>query len=150
MCSTDVFLMSSFIAKSRLVHNGGYIQKLLQHYNSPESLRSGRLYLVTKVLLNLDRFYSMLATIKHFKLWKSTIIDQFDVSWMGLHERGCALQARMCTASEDVHCKRGCALQARMCSSRKTHRHYERECEVQTRHVVSTNLDMQSSKAYHQ
>ena len=26
----DVFLMSSCIATSRLVHNGGYIQKLLQ------------------------------------------------------------------------------------------------------------------------
>ena len=37
----------------------------------------GRLYLVTKVLLDLDRFYSILATIQYFKRWKSAIMDQF-------------------------------------------------------------------------
>ena len=32
---------------------------------------------VTKVLLNLDRFYSIMATMRCFKLCKSTIMDQF-------------------------------------------------------------------------
>ena len=53
---TDVFSMSSFIATSRLVHNGGYIQKLLQLFHSPEILWFGRLYLITKFLLNLIDF----------------------------------------------------------------------------------------------
>ena len=35
------------------------------------------MYLVTKVLLNLDRFYSILATIQYFKLQESVIMDQF-------------------------------------------------------------------------
>ena len=57
--------------------NGGYTQKLLQLFNSPEILLFGRLYLVAQVLLNLDRFYSVLATIQYFRLWKSVIMDQF-------------------------------------------------------------------------
>ena len=66
--------MSSCIETSRLVHNGGYIPKLLQLLNSPEILWFERLCLVTRVLLNLDRFYSILATIQCFK---SAILDQF-------------------------------------------------------------------------
>ena len=54
--------MSSCIATSR------YVRKLMQLFNSLESLRFRGLYLVTKVLLNLDRLYSILATIQHFKL----------------------------------------------------------------------------------
>ena len=34
----DVFLMPWRIATSRLIHNGGYIQKLLQLFKSPEIL----------------------------------------------------------------------------------------------------------------
>ena len=34
----DVFLMSSCIATDRLVYNGGYIQKLIHLFNSPEIL----------------------------------------------------------------------------------------------------------------
>ena len=30
-----------------------------------------------KVLPNFDRFYSILATIQHFKRWKAAIMDQF-------------------------------------------------------------------------
>ena len=38
-CNTiDVFSMSSCIATSRLVRDGGYVQKLLQLSNSPEIL----------------------------------------------------------------------------------------------------------------
>ena len=33
--------------------------------------------MVTKVLLNLDIFYGILATTQYFKLWKSAIMDQF-------------------------------------------------------------------------
>ena len=54
-----VFSMSSFVAVSRLVHNGGYIQKLSQLFNSPKILLFGRLYLVTKASLNLDTFCSV-------------------------------------------------------------------------------------------
>ena len=37
VCTTiKVFSMSTCIARSRLVHNDGYIQKLLQIFNSPE------------------------------------------------------------------------------------------------------------------
>ena len=32
-------------------------------------------YLATNVLLNLDRFYSILATMKYFRVWKSAIMD---------------------------------------------------------------------------
>ena len=35
-----------------------------------------RLYLVTKVLLNLDQFHNILATIQYFKFWKLAIMDQ--------------------------------------------------------------------------
>ena len=56
---------------------GEYIQKLLQLSDSPEILIFGRLYLVIKVFLNLDQFYSILATIQYFKLPKSAIMDQF-------------------------------------------------------------------------
>ena len=73
---TDVFLMSSCIATSRLIYKGRHIQKLLQLFNSPEIL-FGRVHLVTKVLLNLDRFYSILATTEYFKFWKSAIMHQF-------------------------------------------------------------------------
>ena len=38
-CSLDVFSMSSCMATSRLVHNGGYIQTQLQLLNSPEILQ---------------------------------------------------------------------------------------------------------------
>ena len=61
----------------RLVHNGGYIQKLLQIFNSLEILWFARLYLVTKALPNLDRFYSILAAMQYFKLWIPAIMDQF-------------------------------------------------------------------------
>ena len=85
---TEVYLQTYFpfrhaFAISRLVHNGGYIQKLLQLLNSLEILWSGRLYLVTKVLLNLDQFYRVLTTIQYFRLRKSTIMDQF----VTLHKR---------------------------------------------------------------
>ena len=70
----DVFSMSSCIATSRLVHNGGYIQKLLQLFSPSEILWFVWAYLVTKVLLNIDRFYSILAVIQDCKLWKCTII----------------------------------------------------------------------------
>ena len=68
--------MSSCIATSRLVHNGGYIRKLLQLSSSPEILIFGRLYLVNKVLLNLYRFDGILATLQYLKcrnlaLWVS-------------------------------------------------------------------------------
>ena len=33
------------------------------------------------------------------------------------YKRGCAVQARMCSTSEDVQYKRGCEVQARMCST---------------------------------
>ena len=56
----ELFLMSSCIATNRLLHNGGYIQNLSQRFNSPEILRLGRLYLLTKLFLNLDGFYSIL------------------------------------------------------------------------------------------
>ena len=52
-------------------------QKLLQLFNLPEILSFGTLYLITKFLLNLDEFYSILAATQHFKLYKSTIMDQF-------------------------------------------------------------------------
>ena len=61
--------MSSRIATSRLVHNGGYIQKLLQLFNSTEILRFGRVYSEIKVLLNINRFCSVLAAtleIRHY------------------------------------------------------------------------------------
>ena len=35
------------------------------------------MYLVTKVLLNLDRFYSILAMIRCFDSRKSAIMEQF-------------------------------------------------------------------------
>ena len=60
----DAFSMSSSRATGRLVHNGGYMQKLLQFFNSREILCFGRLYLVTEVLLNVDRFYNILVTIQ--------------------------------------------------------------------------------------
>ena len=60
--------LSSCVATSRLIHNGGYIQKLF----------SGRLYLVTNALLNLDQFYNILAAINYFKFRKSAIMDQFE------------------------------------------------------------------------
>ena len=72
-----VFSMSSCMATSRLVHNGKHIQKLVQLFSSPEILWFGRLYLVTKVLLNLDRFHNILVSIQYLKLWKSSIMDQF-------------------------------------------------------------------------
>ena len=65
------------MATSRLIHNGGYIHKLLQLFNLPEILLFGGLYLVTKVLLNLDQLYGISATAQYFKLWKSAIMDQF-------------------------------------------------------------------------
>ena len=34
----DLFPMSSSMATSKLVHDGGYIQKLLQLFNSPDNL----------------------------------------------------------------------------------------------------------------
>ena len=37
-CVIDTFSMSFGITTSRLVHNGGYIQKLYQLFNSPEIL----------------------------------------------------------------------------------------------------------------
>ena len=37
-CCAAVFTMSSCIPTSRLIHNGGYIQKLLQLFNLPEIL----------------------------------------------------------------------------------------------------------------
>ena len=73
----DVFSMSSCTATSKLIHNGVYIQKLLQLSNSPAILRFGRLYYVTKVLLDRDPFHSILATIQYFKFRKSAIMDQF-------------------------------------------------------------------------
>ena len=59
-----------------IMDNSGYIQKLLQRFNSREILWFGRLYLVTTVLLNIDRFYSILATVQHLNfanppLWTS-------------------------------------------------------------------------------
>ena len=69
--------MSLCIATSRLVHNDGYIQKLSQLFNSPEILWFERLCLVTKVLSNLNRFYSILTTIQSFKFRNSAIMDQF-------------------------------------------------------------------------
>ena len=51
---TDLFWMSSFIATSRLVYNGGYIQNRLQLFSLPEILSFVRVYLVTTVSLNLD------------------------------------------------------------------------------------------------
>ena len=54
--SIDLFSMLSYIATSRLVQSGRYMQKLLQLFNLPEILWFGRLHFVTKVLLNLDRF----------------------------------------------------------------------------------------------
>ena len=49
-------------------------------YSFPVHLKfcnSGRLYLLNKVLLNLDRFYSILATIQYLKVRKSFIMDEF-------------------------------------------------------------------------
>ena len=60
-----------------MVHNGGYLQKLSQRFNSLEILRFGKLYLVTKITPNFDRFYSVLATTQYHKQWKSAIMDQF-------------------------------------------------------------------------
>ena len=73
----DMFSISSCTATIRLVHNGGHMRKLLKLLNSPEIMCFGRMYLVTKVLLNLYQFYSILATIQYFKLWKSAIMNQF-------------------------------------------------------------------------
>ena len=70
----NVFSMSSCSATSRLVHASGKIQKL---FNSPEILSFGRLHLVTKILLNLDLFHSIVASIHYSILWKSAIMDQF-------------------------------------------------------------------------
>ena len=64
--------MSSCIATSKLVHNGGYIQNM-----SSEILWFGRLYLVTKVSLNFDRSYSISAIIQYFEFRKSAIMDQY-------------------------------------------------------------------------
>ena len=68
---TDVFSMSSCTETSKLVHHGGYMQKLSQLFTSPEILLFERQYLVTKVLLNADRFYIILATIQYFKFHSS-------------------------------------------------------------------------------
>ena len=73
--SIDAVSMSSCIATSRLVHNGRYVQKLLQLVNS--FWWFGRMLLVSDMLRDLDQFYTILVTIRHFKLWKSTIMDQF-------------------------------------------------------------------------
>ena len=62
------FVFDFIMHSNKLVHNGGYIQKLLQPFNSLEILWFGRLYLITKVLLNLDKFYSILAVILYFEL----------------------------------------------------------------------------------
>ena len=53
------------------------MRKLLQLYNSLEMLLFGQLYFVTKILPDLDRFYSILATVQYFRFWKSAIMDQF-------------------------------------------------------------------------
>ena len=60
----DVFSILSCIATIRLVHNGGYIQKRLELFSSPEILLFGRLYLVTKASQNVYQFYSILATVR--------------------------------------------------------------------------------------
>ena len=74
----DVFSMSSCIATSRLVDNDGRIHPKNRYNFSVhlDILSFGGLYLVNKVLLNLDRFYSILTTIQYFKLKKSAIMDQ--------------------------------------------------------------------------
>ena len=69
--------MSPCIATSRLVHNGGYIQKLSKLFNSLEILCLGIIYLATEVLLKLERFYGTLAVIQYFRLGKSVILDKF-------------------------------------------------------------------------
>ena len=81
---TDVLSISSCIATSKLVHYGGYIQKLLlSKLLELLELRIDRNFaiwqIVTQDSLNLDRFYStrVLATIQYFKLWKSAMMDQF-------------------------------------------------------------------------
>ena len=81
--SIDAISMSSCIATSRLVHNGRYVQKLLQLVNS--FWWFGRMLLVSDMLRDLDQFYTILVTIWHFKLWKSTIMDQF----LTFHENVC-------------------------------------------------------------
>ena len=48
------------------------------------NFRFGRRYLATKLLLNIDRFHSILAAVQRFKLWKSAIMDQF-VTFHMLH-----------------------------------------------------------------
>ena len=49
----DLFSVSSCIATSRLVHNGRYVQKLLQLFSWTEILWFGRTNVVTKVYLIL-------------------------------------------------------------------------------------------------
>ena len=73
----DVFSMSSCVATSRLVHDGGYIQNCYNFSIHLKFCDFGRLYFVTKVLLNLDRFHTVLATMQRFIFWKSAIMDQF-------------------------------------------------------------------------
>ena len=51
-----------FLLCMAAVHNGGYIQNLSQLSNSPENL-----YLLTRILLNLDRLHIISATTQCFK-----------------------------------------------------------------------------------
>ena len=69
--------MSSCIATIRLVHSGGYIQNCFSIHLKFCDSEYRVLCPVTKVLLNLAQFYSILAAINYFKLWKSAIMDQF-------------------------------------------------------------------------
>ena len=63
--------MSSCTATSRLVHNGGYLQKLLQLFNSPEILLFGGLYLLAGVLGSILQYFGnntvhQISEIRHY------------------------------------------------------------------------------------
>ena len=69
-CTVDLFMMSSCIATRWLVHNGGYIQKLLQLSNSSEILWFGNFTLYL-------RFYRILIMIDFTVFWQQYSIKNF-------------------------------------------------------------------------
>ena len=51
------------------------------------------------------------------------------------YKRGCAVQARMCSTSNDVQCEAGTySLQMRMCSTNEARHQYECGCNTRKAH----------------
>ena len=78
--SLGVFLMLSCIATSSLVHNGGYLQKLLQFFNSTEILQFERPFLVTKTLLKVQMKCFFIAEFERAAKVRKAAVYRFLIS----------------------------------------------------------------------